>query len=370
MTSGLIVLTICVSGCVYAFEVEIRDWLQTYRHVEARDAPMLPPSELLSIAQRQLPGETASRVIYEGPNRAAYVQFGNKKTRYYKLVFLDPYDGVVLKTIDMNYEFFHIVFNIHYRLFLPPDIGTEIVDYTTLVFVVILASGLVNWWPRSWGGIGKRLAIQWRARWRRRNFDLHGVFGFYVWPLVLIIALTGLVWGFEWFNDTVYWIASGGMHRPPVVSPVSNKATASYRPLQQSIDEAWNRLVNRHPNAEFMMILLPSTVNGSIRCIVNPDRRTYYKTDHYYIDQYSLVEMPVAHSWGMYRDANTAAMVRRMNYDIHVGAIGGLAGKLLVFATTLIAASLPITGFLIWWGKRNRRGVEHLHCGKQKASLL
>ncbi|WP_242499314.1 PepSY domain-containing protein [Flavobacterium sp. 140616W15] len=41
-----------------------------------------------------------------------------------------------------------------------------------------------------------------------------------------------------------------------------------------------------------------------------------------------------------------------MNYDIHVGAVLGITGKILAFFASLISASLPITGFLIWWGKQ------------------
>jgi uncharacterized iron-regulated membrane protein len=43
-----------------------------------------------------------------------------------------------------------------------------------------------------------------------------------------------------------------------------------------------------------------------------------------------------------------------MNYDIHVGAIGGLTGKIIAFIASLVCASLPVTGFIIWWGKRRR----------------
>jgi uncharacterized iron-regulated membrane protein len=44
-----------------------------------------------------------------------------------------------------------------------------------------------------------------------------------------------------------------------------------------------------------------------------------------------------------------------MNYDIHVGAIGGLAGKIIAFLAALVSASLPITGFYIWWNKKKKR---------------
>ena len=40
------------------------------------------------------------------------------------------------------------------------------------------------------------------------------------------------------------------------------------------------------------------------------------------------------------------------NYDIHVGAILGIWGKILAFIVSLICASLPITGFLVWKGRK------------------
>ncbi|MEL7268293.1 MAG: PepSY-associated TM helix domain-containing protein [Bacteroidota bacterium] len=41
-----------------------------------------------------------------------------------------------------------------------------------------------------------------------------------------------------------------------------------------------------------------------------------------------------------------------MNYDIHIGAIGGLAVKVIAFISSLIIASLPITGILLWYGRK------------------
>ncbi|NLE31428.1 MAG: PepSY domain-containing protein [Bacteroidales bacterium] len=43
-----------------------------------------------------------------------------------------------------------------------------------------------------------------------------------------------------------------------------------------------------------------------------------------------------------------------MNYDIHVGSIGGWAGKFLLFFVSFFIASLPVSGFLIWWQRRKK----------------
>ena len=87
----------------------------------------------------------------------------------------------------------------------------------------------------------------------------------------------------------------------------------------------------------------------------NRDASTYWKTDYRYFDQYTLQEIPVTHLDGRYKDATIADKIVRMNYDIHTGQVLGLPGKILAFFASLIAASLPITGFYIWWGRKKKK---------------
>ncbi len=40
-----------------------------------------------------------------------------------------------------------------------------------------------------------------------------------------------------------------------------------------------------------------------------------------------------------------------LNYDLHTGNVSGLPTKILAFLISLICASLPITGFIVWRNK-------------------
>ncbi|WP_366938414.1 PepSY-associated TM helix domain-containing protein [Algoriphagus sp.] len=42
-------------------------------------------------------------------------------------------------------------------------------------------------------------------------------------------------------------------------------------------------------------------------------------------------------------------------YEIHFGSALGLPGRIFAFLASLIAASLPITGFLVWLNKRKKK---------------
>ncbi|MNL34360.1 hypothetical protein D3C87_1563290 [compost metagenome] len=44
-----------------------------------------------------------------------------------------------------------------------------------------------------------------------------------------------------------------------------------------------------------------------------------------------------------------------MNYGIHTGQILNLPGKIIAFIVSLIAAALPVSGFVIWYGRRKKK---------------
>ena len=52
LTSGLVVFIIAVTGCLYAFQDEIQNAIQPYRFTVAQDKPVLPPSQLKAIAEK------------------------------------------------------------------------------------------------------------------------------------------------------------------------------------------------------------------------------------------------------------------------------------------------------------------------------
>ncbi len=60
-----------------------------------------------------------------------------------------------------------------------------------------------------------------------------------------------------------------------------------------------------------------------------------------------------------------------MYFDIHTGAILGLTGKILAFFISLICASLPITGFIIWLQKRkNKKKQKQIFTHKKQKQYM
>lgn len=351
LLSGLLVFFLGITGCLLAFEIEIRNFTESYRNVQPRETMVLSPAALKKIAEQHLASKNAITIEYPGRNKAAIASYYDAD--HYEIVFMDPYTGQFLKHRNMNRDFFRIIINGHYYLWLPPSVGQPIVASATLVFLVMLISGIILWWPKNRAAARQRFSIKWSARWRRKNYDLHNVLGFYASWIGIFLALSGLVMGFQWFARTVYWTSSGGKQMPLYQAVSSDTSTKENKNQQDKI--FYNQLSTLYGN-ESIAIYFPASPADAVQLTINHRPGTYYKTDNLYFDQYSGKRIDANSTYqGYYSDATIADRIARMNYDIHVGAILGLPGKILVFCASLVAASLPVTGFMIWWGRRKKK---------------
>ncbi|MEI9917718.1 MAG: PepSY-associated TM helix domain-containing protein [Bacteroidota bacterium] len=349
--SGLIVLFLGITGCILAFEREIELVTIPEQFTEERDHSFVQPSIIKEKAEAALPGKHIHGIGYGKPGKSAVVSFYNEDPSYYYLVYCNPYDGEVLRAKNMDEDFFRFIIDGHFYLWLPPAIGQPVVASATLIFVLMMITGIILWWPKNKPAAKQRFTIKWNAKWRRVNYDLHNVFGFYMTWVVIFIALTGLVWGFQWFSTSVYWITSGGKTMTEFYLPNSDTTRAA-KTSEIAIDVLWARVSNQYPSAESIEVHVPESDTASIEVAVNPDEQTYWRTDYLYFDQYTLEEIPVKHAFGRLSNTSVADKIMRMNYDLHVGAVGGLPGKVMAFIASLICASLPVTGVYIWWGRR------------------
>jgi uncharacterized iron-regulated membrane protein len=286
---------------------------------------------------------------------------------HYYLMHLDPYSGKVLHVQNMDEDFFRFILDGHFYLWLPEWIGQPVVATATLIFLAMLITGIVLWWPKK-NNRRQRFKIKWNARWRRKNYDLHAVFGFYVCVLGLVFAVTGLVWGFQWFANATYWIASGGESMKEYKEVLSVSGPEDKATYTEPVDVLWAKMSVENPG-KLMDVHFPETEEQSIEIALNPDRGTYWKADYRYFDRNTLEEIETDNTYGKLKNANTGDLFMRMNYDIHVGQVWGFPGKLLAFFASLIVASLPVTGFLVWWGRKKKEKKPGRKAAAQKSAV-
>lgn len=364
LTSGLIVLMLSITGCIYAFSQEIITWQRHdaiyVPHVKEKK---LPVSEIWNKMHAAV-GDTidlGDAHVYKDPARS--VEFHcykvNENTEsiwyfdkidYYYHIYVDPYTGKILGIYNEEKDFFNIVKMLHWSLLLTDDIGQPIVGYATLIFVVMLITGIILWWPKNKASRKQRFRFIWKdsTKWRRKNYDIHNIFGFYISFIAIIVAFTGMVWAFTWFKAIVY-VAGAQSTTPPV--EVIKKSEAPKGDTDVALEKAYAYTVKNFNDAAGLSIGKPADPKAAIDVYVQQYPGLYYVYHHLQFDQYSGKLLHTEH----HKERNFGEKLIMANYDVHVGAILGIPGKIIAFIASFICGMLPVTGFIIWWGRKNKK---------------
>jgi uncharacterized iron-regulated membrane protein len=356
LSSGILVFIIAITGCLYAFQEEIQDYTDKYRFVIKQEKPFLFPTQLEEIARKEIPNKVLHAIKYNGSAKSAEAIFFHYEPSYHYIVYLNPYTGEVLEKTNMEDGFFNFILDGHFYLWLPHEIGQTVTASATLVFLILLITGFILWYPKNKNAAKQRFWFKWKKglKWKRKNYDLHNITGLYVLIIAIIFAITGLVWGFQWFAYSYYTVL-GGEKSLIYVDPISTRKTKT---VEKPLDQIWTLMQKEYPEAKSIEVHPPESASSSIAANANPEEGTYWKIDYRYFDQYNLAEQKVEHLYGRYKEAKIADKLMLLNYDIHTGAVFGLAGKIFAFLISLLIASLPITGFYIWWGRNRKSKVK------------
>ncbi|GAA4442014.1 PepSY-associated TM helix domain-containing protein [Ravibacter arvi] len=349
IASGIPVIIISLTGALLVFEHEILEMSRSWWKVEIpADATPLPPSVIRSRVAEQLPEMKVRRLWYYGEGRPVKITPDNSDS----LIFVSPYTGRVLALEDHE-NVFEFIEEGHFHLWLPDKIGTQVVSWSTAVFFFLLVTGMVLWWPKKWSGrdVKQAFTIKWKARFKRINYDLHNVLGFYTLSLAVIMAFTGLMMGFAFFNKSVLKML-GGQDGSPEVTVIDDGPETVPATLEGKVDHIWKLVTTEMGEFEKDQI--------SIHFPKEDGKFIYACTDMYhgtwrelYFDIHTLALLSTSQS--KIAEDTPANWLRRSNFSLHVGAFGGLLTKWLFFFASLVCATLPVTGFYIWWGKRRKK---------------
>jgi uncharacterized iron-regulated membrane protein len=354
LASGLVVFIVSITGCIYVFEQEINRLLQTgvYRDITPQNTAMLGPGkiyqEIASIYEGDI--QRMNATIFPLGQRASVIWVMDRNRKY--TAFLqNPYSGEIIASFPYSINFWAIVLGLHTSLLIP-GVGGDVVAVATLVFVIMLISGLVLWMPASKKGYNQRFRIKWTASPKRLTYDLHYVLGFYLMWIAIFIAITGLAMSYQWVKNGIYYMATGGETAPTVSENEKSIVPKNSQTGVDLVNNAFKQLTQHYPDAAEYFITYPTDSLGTYVISIKTGKGLLYnRHDTYLADQYSG-EILAKKLWD---DKNAGEILQEANYNIHVGAILGFPGKLLAFFASLVSASLPVTGFMIWWGRKKKK---------------
>lgn len=217
---------------------------------------------------------------------------------------------------------------LHRSLLLSNKIGGTIVGTSTIIFVIMLVTGIILWWPKNKNaqttplvplGESERLATQ--------NYDVHNILGFYASFLAVIVAITGIMYSFRVTQMWLYVLLNGFSSATPDYSQYKTTAPESVETVT-TIDRIIEQVKTHYPKAYSFGLDLEDHAeadhkhdNLSVR--IKEKEFTYGESSLMIFDEHSgklLFNRP-------HKDKLMAQKATDATYDLHVGAFFGMPGK-------------------------------------------
>lgn len=382
---GILITLICFSGAALVFEKEVMELCHHELYfVKKVEAAPLPMEQLMTKAAATLPDSVSvTGVNISSDSERAYQVTLSKPRR--ASMYVDQYTGEIMGKYERA-PFFNFMFRIHRWLLdsMKQDggifWGKMIVGTSTLMFVFVLISGVVVWWPRTRKALKNSLKIVANKGWRRFWYDLHVAGGIYALVFLLAMALTGLTWSFQWYRTGFY--KTFGVEVQPSMGHgnAAANATAKGGKREESPEGRSGRPGNRgekpegrgehsesregrkrspytnwqqvyeqlaEANPDYKLI----SVSDGSASVALPRFGNQRGTDRYKFNPRNgeITETT------LYKDLDNSGKIRGWIYSVHVGSWGGMLTRILTFIAALVGASLPLTGYYLWLRKKIRR---------------
>ena len=401
--AGLFVMpflvVLAITGTIYCFQPQIEPLLYPHRLVVTpATSPRLDEDTLLAKARAAMPQSavaTTARVASRSDRSAEFVfrlPDGHRES-----VYLNPYDGTLLGTLDVDQRFMQIDRMIHRKLLLgkPGELLMELVACWTLVMI---GTGVALWWPRGDAPLRAALVPDLERRGRPLWKSIHATVGIWFAVGALAFVVTGLPWTASWgkhfkalatsvklgsppgswgglpLHSKVPGLpaaaagaaannhASSGMDSMPGMTmddmplpqvpwavgavhvPHSSEAGApSGKPLTPGHVVAQMYAAGLTDGYE---IALPTSPAGVYTVSYFPADPKLERT--LYLDQYSgAVIKDIA-----YRDYGPIGRAVSYGTSLHMGRYFGVANQIICSVLSLGLATLAVTGFVMWWKRR------------------
>jgi uncharacterized iron-regulated membrane protein len=285
VTAGLVIFVMSVTGVLLTYERQVTEWADGY-HVEPPSpaAGRLGVEALAAAAREGRTGALTSITLRADPHAPAAFSFGRDGT-----VFVDPYTGSVLGEGSARARsFFRSVTDWHRWLAASGDsrpVGRAITGAANLLFLFIVLSGIVIWWPKglAWKRLRPITLFQRGLTAKARDFNWHNVFGFWsAIPLVFVVA-GGVVISYPWASDLVYRLTGsepprragaggpggtpaarpGGGGAPRAASQGDGRSEAARPPISLAgLDRAWETAAAQVSGWQSLTVRVPPAADA------------------------------------------------------------------------------------------------------------
>ena len=354
---GPIVGVVNLTGAIIVFRYEADRMTTPGTAYVTPRAHRLSLDEMAARVQAARPGDRLRTVGWEaGPDTAW--NFRAQSAQGHRIhTFVDPYTGEITGRDDYHDQWMQWFYDLHADL-LAGDTGEFLNGFVGLATIILGITGLVVWWPGTSHWLFG-FTYAWRTGWKRQNYDMHKVVGFYSSLAVMIIALSGMTYSFP---ALARWITERATSTKVMTDPP--KAATRWTDRRVPM-EAFIRAAERaQPGASAVQLNVPQKPGDPVTV------RTREPRDWHRIGlNYVYLEPGDARILRSLRfsEANTGTRATLFMYPLHFGRFGGhwgpaaFYGVMVIYVILGIAPfALMLTGLLMYWNRSLVKKVRRL----------
>ncbi len=347
---GPIVGIVGLTGAIVVFRYELnRVTTPGTAYVEPL-GQRLPIDDLAARVQAARPGDTLTQAGWGevGPGNAW--NFRSLSPAGHRIhTFINQYTGEITGMDDYHDKWMQWFFDLHAYL-LAGDTGEFLDGFIGLATVILSVTGLVVWWPGTAHWLfGFRYL--WGAGWKRQNYDVHKVVGFYSSLALAFVAFTGAYFAFPLVYQRGAEVLTGTTVtvEPPRASTLWSERRVTMEDFIRAAEKA-------QPGARAVQFGIPQK-NGDPVVVRTKEPRDWHRIGLNYVyfepgdarllrnDRFSEVTV------------GTRAIL--FVYPFHFGRFGGRWGSPAMFygvmAVYVVIGIAPfvlmVTGCLMYWNR-------------------
>lgn len=360
ITGGIVILVMCVTGALLAFEKNIVEFAERDMRVvsPSAEAVRLPMREMLAGLVEAKPNARPSSVaVQKDPNAAVTVALGRDGQ-----LFVDPYTGAITGEGSQGVRgFFRAITDLHRYLAMSGDgrpVGKAITGACNLMFLFLAISGIYIWMPRklNWRQIRPIMWFRRGLGGKARNFNWHNVIGFWCSLVLIVLTLSAVVISYQWAGNLLYTLTGNEMAQQP-----QNQNVQAEQPfvLAENLNALWARAESQSDGWKSISLRLPVAKDAVF---------TIDEGKSWNIFGRSVLILDAGNAqvakWEPYAEQNSARQLRSWLRFMHTGESGGIFGQFIGFVASIGGSFLVYTGLALafkrlaaWLRRRSREPV-------------
>lgn len=347
---GPVIGVVGLTGAIVVFRYELNRMTTPGTAYVQPQATRLSIDELTARVQSAGPADRISQAGWgeAGPDNAW--NFRSASPEGHRIhTYINQYTGRITGRDDYHDKWMQWFFDLHAYL-LAGDTGEFLNGFVGLATVMLSLTGLVVWWP----GVAHWLfgfRYLWGAGWKRQNYDLHKVVGFYSSLALACVAFTGVYYAFP----SLYKKATQRVTGTPVTvgPPKAGTAWSDRRvPMEQFLRAA----EAAQPGATAVSFSFPQKAGEPVT-VRTKEARDWHRIGLNYV-YLEPADARIVRS-DRFADATVGTQAILLMYPLHFGRFGGRWGSPSVYYGVMVLYViigvtpfvLMVTGLLMYWNR-------------------